>query len=144
MSSFEQFKIYISDWCGGGKCFCCSCKYQVVMSHAWIVSCFIIDFMCIICACLLFMWSYLLFMCSYLLFMCSYLIFLCLPVSTNVMFACIYAIVSLKSFMWLMLFVKCIYVPTLNKIYFPNYTQLVTLLCWYNNVELLTKSSKSP
>jgi flagellar biosynthesis protein FlhB len=47
---------------------------------------------------LLFMWSYLLFMCSYLLFICSYLIYLCLPVFKNVMFACIYVIVSFKSF----------------------------------------------
>jgi hypothetical protein len=43
--------------------------------------------------------SYLLFMCSYLLFICSYLIYLCLPFLTNFMFACIYVIVSFKSFM---------------------------------------------
>ena len=34
MSSFDQFKNYISDWCGGGKCFCSSCKFQAVLSHA--------------------------------------------------------------------------------------------------------------
>jgi len=40
-----------------------------------------------------------------------------LPVLTNLCFACIYVIVGFKSFIELMLFVKCIYVPTLNKIY---------------------------
>jgi hypothetical protein len=40
MFSFDQFKNYISDWCGSGeKCFCTSCKFQAVLSHAWIVSC---------------------------------------------------------------------------------------------------------
>jgi len=34
MSSFDQFKNYISDWCGGEKCFCSSCKFQDVLSHA--------------------------------------------------------------------------------------------------------------
>jgi hypothetical protein len=34
MSSFDQFKNYISDWCGGERCFCSSCKYQAVLSHA--------------------------------------------------------------------------------------------------------------
>jgi len=34
------------------------------------------------------------------------------------MFACIHVIVGFKSLMQLMLFVKCIYVPTLNKSYF--------------------------
>ena len=34
MSSFDQFKNYISDWCGGEKCFCSSCKFQAVLSHA--------------------------------------------------------------------------------------------------------------
>ena len=37
------------------------------------------------------------------------------------MFACIYVIVGFKSSMQLMLFVKCIYVPTLNKIYLTFY-----------------------
>ena len=67
MSSFDQFKNYISDWCGGEKCFCSSCKHQAVLSHAWIVSCLITYFICIICVCLLFIWSNLL-MWSYLLF----------------------------------------------------------------------------
>jgi hypothetical protein len=73
MSSFDQFKNYISDWCGGEKCFCRSCKFQVVMSHAWIISCFITYFICIICVCLLLLWSNL-FLWSYLLFMWSYLL----------------------------------------------------------------------
>ena len=73
MSSFAQFKNYISDWCGGEKCFCSSCKFQAVLSHAWIVSCFITYFICIICVCLLFIWSNLLLW-SYLLFMWSYLL----------------------------------------------------------------------
>ena len=34
MSSFDKFKNYISDWCGGEKCFCSSCKFQAVLSHA--------------------------------------------------------------------------------------------------------------
>jgi hypothetical protein len=34
MSSFDQFKNYISDWCDGEKCFCSSCKFQAVLSHA--------------------------------------------------------------------------------------------------------------
>ena len=34
MSSFDQFKNHISDWCGGEKCFCSSCKFQAVLSHA--------------------------------------------------------------------------------------------------------------
>ena len=73
MSSFDQFKNYISDWCGGEKCFCSSCKFQAVLSHAWIVSCFITYFICIICVCLLFIWSNLLLW-SYLIFMWSYLL----------------------------------------------------------------------
>ena len=102
MSSFDQFKNYISDWCGGEKCSCSSCKHQAVLSHAWIVSCLITYFICIICVCLLFIWSnlllgsyllfmwsylllwyyllfwsYLLFICSYLLFICSYIWFIC-------------------------------------------------------------------
>jgi hypothetical protein len=27
MSSFDQLKNYISDWCGGENCLCSSCKY---------------------------------------------------------------------------------------------------------------------
>jgi hypothetical protein len=73
MSSFDQFKNCISDWCGGEKCFCSSCKFQAVLSHAKIVSCFITYFICIICVCLLFMWSNLPLW-SYLLFMWSYLV----------------------------------------------------------------------
>jgi hypothetical protein len=73
MSSFDQFKNYISDWCGGEKCFCSSCKFQAVLSHAWIVSCFITNFICIICVCLLVIWSNLLLW-SYLIFMSSYLL----------------------------------------------------------------------
>ena len=73
MSSFDQFKNYISDWCGGEKCFCSSCKFKAVLSHAWIVSCFITNFICIICVCLLFIWSNLLLW-SYLIFMWSYLL----------------------------------------------------------------------
>jgi hypothetical protein len=147
MSSFEQFKDYISEWCGGEKCFCSSCKYQAVLSHAWIISCFITYFICIICVCLLFIWSNLLLwydlrlwyylllwsyfllwsylllydlICSYVLLFTlyvllfafyvlfslllafifsSYLIYLCLPVLKKIMFACIYVIVGIKSFM---------------------------------------------
>ena len=82
---------------------------------------FICSHLLFICSHLLFMCSYLLFMCSYLLFMCSYLIYLYLSVLTNFMFACIYVIVGFNSFMQLMLFVICIYVPTLNKIYLLTY-----------------------
>jgi hypothetical protein len=42
-----------------------------VLSHAWIVSCLITYFICIICVCFLFIWSNLLLW-SYLLFMWSY------------------------------------------------------------------------
>ena len=129
MSSFDQFKNYISDWCGRESCFCSSCKFEAVLSHAWIVSCFITYFICIICVCLLFIWSnlllwsyllfmwsylllwydllvwsYLLFMCSYLLFMCSYLllyahIWFICTCLFKKMLACIYVIVGFKSFM---------------------------------------------
>jgi hypothetical protein len=30
LSSFEQFKNYISSWCGGQKCFCTACRSQSV------------------------------------------------------------------------------------------------------------------
>ena len=78
---------------------------------------------------------WLFFMCSYLLFMCSYLIFLCLPVLTYFIFACIYTNTYVKvgfmSFMYLMLFAKClIHVPTLNKIYFTCTLLYFTLCHW--------------
>ena len=34
MSSFDQSKNHIWDWCGGEKRFFSSCKYQAVPSHA--------------------------------------------------------------------------------------------------------------
>ena len=121
MSSFDQFKNYILDWCGGEKCFCSWCKYQAVLSHAWIVSCFITYFICIICVCLLFMWSNLPLW-SYLVFMWSYLVlWYDLPLWYYLLFVILFA------FIWSYVLLFAFYV-----LLFAFYVLFLAFICLFD------------
>ena len=91
MSSFDQFKHYISDWCG----------VEVFLQLLWISRCAVSCLNSLLPYHIFYLHNLYLFAFYMLLlafYILIYLIYLCLTVFNLVMFPCIYVVVGFKSF----------------------------------------------